>query len=438
MEGASDLARSATGIYRAKAYKTSAGTTRYRARVPVGYQPNGTTRYRSVTASTYREAQNKATALLREIKEHGAPVDRSTRFADYAQRWLRDKTHDVRPKTRSMYASIINQHISPIAGKPISAIITSDVRDLINNARAHDNKGGDAGPASLSVKRQIRTTINQIMMSALADEIIDRNPVLPINLPKQQKAVDARNKFSVLEMRAMLEASSRMDVRDGARWWFRLLTGLRQGEILGASWEDYDAKTQLYRVNWKLQALVRDHGCGNPIDGAYPCGRVKGGLCPKAVWRIPDGYEMTPIKGQWALTRPKSKTGRIVPIIDPLAEVLKRLRKATKDEPNPHGLFFHDPAGNTIDPDDDERGFDDLMRSVGIDPGDHTGHETRHSVVSLLAAAGVDFQLIEQIVGHGSIEMVERYRHPDDSERLRAMETLDSALDLRSLVPGQG
>ncbi|MCI1643746.1 MAG: tyrosine-type recombinase/integrase [Bifidobacterium crudilactis] len=427
------MGRSATGIYKAKAYKTSAGTTRYRARVPVGYYPNGKPKYQAVTASTYREAQNKTTALLREIKEHGAPVDRSTRFADYAQRWLKDKTHDVRPKTRSMYASIISQHISPIAGKPISAIITSDIKEVINDARAHDNKGNDTGPASLSIKRQIKTTINQIMMAALADEIIERNPVLPIKLPKQQKHVDARTKFSVLEMRAMLQASSQMDIRNAARWWFRLLTGLRQGEILGASWEDYDMKTHLYRVNWKLQPLVRDHGCGDPIDGAYPCGKVKGGLCPNAIWRIPDDYEMTHIKGQWALTRPKSKTGRIVPIVDPLAEVLKLLHEATKNEPNPHGLFFHDSEGNPIDPDDDERGLDDLMRTVGIDPGDHTGHETRHSVVSLLAAAGVDFQLIEQIVGHGSIEMVERYRHPDDSERKNAMKTLDASLNLAQI-----
>ena len=66
-------------------------------------------------------------------------------------------------------------------------------------------------------------------------------------------------------------------------------------------------------------------------------------------------------------------------------------------------------------------------------PESHSGHETRHSVVTLLASMGVDAQLIKEIVGHSSDAMVEHYRHADDSERLKAMETLDESLGLEQI-----
>jgi integrase len=50
--------------------------------------------------------------------------------------------------------------------------------------------------------------------------------------------------------------------------------------------------------------------------------------------------------------------------------------------------------------------------------------------VTLLAAQGVDFQLIREIVGHSSDAMVEHYRHADNAERLKAMETIDTSLQL--------
>lgn len=352
----------------------------------------------------------------------------------------REENH-MRPQHIPRLHDLRKTHLAPYSNKPIRDFTPTICRRILNQMQSYNQQGKPVGQASISLRRTLHTTLNQIFKNALADRIIPSNPMVAVERPHAKdneisKSSD-REAFSVEQMQKMLSKAADMGAERGAIWWFRLLTGLRQGEILGASWEDYDMKTHLYRVNWKLQPLVRDHGCGDPIDGVYPCGKAKGGLCPRAIWRIPDDYEMTHIKGQWALTRPKSKTGRIVPIVDPLAEVLKLLHKATKNEPNPHGLFFHDSEGNPIDPNDDERGLDDLMRAVGIDPADHTGHETRHSVVSLLAAAGVDFQLIEQIVGHGSIEMVQRYRHPDNSERKNAMKTLDTSLNLAQIEWGQ-
>lgn len=430
------MGRSATGKYRARAYKARGGVTRYRGVIPVGYLPDGKQKCKTVTAATYRECQSKIAALLREVRDHGAPLDRRATLYDYASRWLEHRKLEVKPTTFIMYRAIVNRHLGDYSGYPLSKITPSEIRSIINDARAHDKHGNPAGEASISVKKQIYSCLNQIMTDAMADGLIPTNPVAGVKPPKRTDAIVKRQSFSVPEMQAMLRVASDPNLTDpktGARMWWRLLTGMRQGEILGAEWDSYDKTKGLYTVDWKLQTVPRDHGCGSPVDGEYPCGKHKGGLCPKAEWRIPTGYDLRPLGGQYALTRPKSQTGRIIPIIPPLQAVLDFHRKNTAKDSNPHGLIFHHDDGRPFDAREDSDDFRALMVNSHIDPDIHTGHETRHSVVTLLAAQGVDFQLIKEIVGHSNDAMVEHYRHADDAERLKAMETLDESLGLEQI-----
>ena len=117
-----------------------------------------------------------------------------------------------------------------------------------------------------------------------------------------------------------------------------------------------------------------------------------------------------------------------------LAQVLAEHLKQTAKQPNPYNLLFHHKDGSVIEPREDMADFRTLMELAHIPrPETHSGHETRHSVVTLLASMGVDAQLIKEIVGHSSDAMVEHYRHADDSERLKAMETLDESLGLKQI-----
>lgn len=126
------------------------------------------------------------------------------------------------------------------------------------------------------------------------------------------------------KLRAMLEVVFQKPVDEGAILWWRMLTGKRQGEIFGATRDSLDLRRGTYTLDWKLQTVTEVHGCCGPKNGIYPCKRKKQSLCPDAQWLTPDGYDMRPLCGPCALTRPKSRTGRIVPIVPPLAEVMRR------------------------------------------------------------------------------------------------------------------
>lgn len=183
-------------------------------------------------------------------------------------------------------------------------------------------------------------------------------------------------------------------------------------------------------LDWKLQALPYEHGCKPLPSGDWACGYKRAGSCPDKRFRVPDGYDMIHLSGAWCLSRPKSRTGRLVPIIPALAAVMDRYQAATKSWPNPYNLIFRQPDGGPIDPKQDNKAFAALLEAAGLDPAQHTGHETRHSVITLLAAQGVDFQLIQEIVGHSSPQMVAHYRHAGEAERARAMASIGQPLGL--------
>ena len=204
--------------------------------------------------------------------------------------------------------------------------------------------------------------------------------------------------------------------------------------MLGATLADLTLPTDpdlpgTYQVHWKLEQLAREHDCGGT------CGKKRGANCPAAKWRVPEEFEMTHLEHSWCLTRPKSRTGRVVPIIPPLAEAIRRHIQATAHQPNPHGLIWHQPNGSPIQPADDSNDWRALLLAAGVISTDHakpggteiTGHVARHTTVTVLAEMGVDMSVIADIVGHSSESVTEIYRHARKTELERAAATLATA-----------
>lgn len=462
---------------------------RWKQQIYVGYYPDGRPRKRTFTGDSAGAVTAKVRVWRKELQENdGIDVDRRTSLGDYSELFLSKKKQIVDPKSYRMYTNIVHNHLADYLDRPISAFTPSSISHILGTAKSYDRKGKVTGSAGISLKRQIRSTLHSIFEDARRDRMIPTNPAQGVPIPQSKDAnysalAQERTAFSVPEMEAMLRAAAGMeDKATGVRMWFRLLTGMRQGEIIGARIPDLrlytsetvtyesrevekeceytDADGQIrkgkvktteqvpikakayvgeYSVNWKLEEVQKDHGCGKETRGGWPCGKKKAAYCPDAVWRIPEGFDMIHLRGRWCLTHPKSLTGRRVPIIPILAQVLKQHLDATKRQPNPFDLLFHHADGSMIQPKEDMADFRQLMEMAHIPhPETHSGHETRHSVVTLLASMGVDAQLIKEIVGHSSDAMVEHYRHANDAERLKAMETLDESLGLEQIGWSRG
>lgn len=411
-----------------------------------------------VSAKTYKECDAKIKAKLEERGQWGMNADRRITLADYARQWFDLKQAEIAPASIDLYKSVIRRHISPHGDMPLADVTPSMVKRMLSNLR-----NVDGTPASFERRMSVYGVLNQVFKAAVADRLIPTSPVTSAVRPKRPKtrmgavmAVESRDgrsgeqhrhAFTPEQMRAMLEASSD-DIVTGARQWWRLLTGMRQGEMLGATLDDLelwrDPALELpdgpevwvgkYTVNWKLEELNRMHGCGQPDNGRYPCGQRMPSRCPHAMWLVPEGYDMIHLYRRFALTPPKSHRGKVVPIIPQLGIVLHRYLEAVEDMPNPYGLVFREPDGRPIDALDDRALFRDLMKKAGIpDPEHRYVHECRNSVVSLLFSMGVDAGIIQRIVGHSSLAMSEHYRTVPIEDLMHGMETIGDKLDLKQI-----
>lgn len=221
--------------------------------------------------------------------------------------------------------------VSALGMEKVSALKPSDVRSLRTAIV-------DVGKRSTSTAGQAHVVLSMMLDAAKAEKIIRDYPAEAVKKPKGSKV--ERGAIPTEQALAILRAAAAMPDSAGSRWWFKLLGGPRQGEILGASLDDLDLDARIHEVQWKLEDLQREHGCG---DGN--CGKKRGADCPSAKWRIPDGFEMRHLTGRWCFTRPKSRTGRVIPLIPQLTEAIRRWLDAIADWPNPHGLIWRNPGG---------------------------------------------------------------------------------------------
>ena len=410
---------------------------------------------KTYSCKKYVDANKRLTELLQERARFGSANNSSITLGAYAEQWLERRQRDADPKTFANYRTIVRKHLLPYHRQKMASLTSGACDRIVNGLRITKKVNGKEQrvKASLSLRKQVHTTLNQICKSAVSDRILPTNPMGGVPTPKDKdiSLVDSRKNeanertaFTVDEAKRILKAANDLGVRNAAKEWFRLCTGMRPGEILGASIQDLELGQMNgvpygeYAVNWKLEELKKEHGCGNPDKhGVYPCGYKRGAACPQWRWRIPDGFDMIELTGRWCLTPPKSKRGRKVPIIPALAQTLEAYLEATNDIPNPYGLLFRHDDGTPIEPEEDLENFRQLLENAGVPNAEHRSrHETRHTVVTILMSMGVDYGLVEEIVGHSSRLMVEHYRHAGLKERFAAMETMNKPLQLDSYKLG--
>ncbi len=390
----------------------------WRAVLDLGRDADGKRLQKEVTSKDRKVAAAKLKALVEAVEANGGLLpERPPLLSEWAEWWLEDEKHRVDPKTWANYASITRRWVVPLLGrKTVDQIRPADVTALRQHIVDDNGRG-------LSLARQARVCLSKMMAAAKANRYCRTNPVEDASKVRSS-TVAKRGSFTTEQGQAILRAADALPDWDGSRWWFKLLVGQRQGEILGATLDALDLEAGYYEVGWKLEQVPREHGCGGT------CGKRRGADCPQARWRIPDEFEMRHLEGRWCLTRPKSRTGRGVPLVTQVAERIRACIVAHADEPNPHGLVWHNPDGSPIDPKADADQWRALLLAAGIITDEQnvaggtplTGHWARHTTVTVLAELGVDFQLIGEMVGHSAAQVTAMYRHARDDEKRRAME----------------
>ena len=316
--------------------------------------------------------------------------------------WLRYWFHDIAradlaPKTAATYASVIRLHLMPSVGPvPLLDLTAADVRAMSAAVRAK----GRSGATALHAHRVLSAALAQ----AHREAYVHRNVALLTKPPRKSRA--ELRVLSVDDARTIVHRSAHE--RLGSRWAAAILTGARQGELLGL---ELDRVGDTLDLSWQLQRLTWSHGC-KPF-----CGWTRGTDCPARRVDAPIDHERRELTGGLWLTRPKSAAGwRVIPLVDPLRALVEARIAASSGETNPYGLVWtmdagkrvQDSQGRPIDPSTDSKAWHRLLERLGLP--DVRLHDARHAAVDLLYEAGAPEVVIRDIVGHAHVEMTRRYR----------------------------
>ena len=349
-------------------------------------------RSRTVVLAALRQARiDQATSA--------APGPQGLTVAEWLHRWLEDVARPtVRPTTFRDYATTVRRHLIPTLGSTrLTRLTPGDVRAMHHHVSAS---------VSVSAANKAHRVLRAALSDAEREGLVGRNAARLVRTPT---ITSPRSALSTSDTRRIL-AASRTDRLD-SRWIAALLTGARQGELLGLQWDRVDLDAGTLDLAWQLQALGYRHGCRRRTTG-HGCGKARAGSCPGRELDIPAGFEHTPLRGRLCLTRPKSSAGRrLIPLPPILVDALRRHREATRDHLAPFGLVWSTSDGAPIPARDDLAAWHDLLTRAGV-PRAHL-HAARHTTATLLMDLGVDVTVIQSILGHAQALTTQRYQHAD-------------------------
>jgi integrase len=309
---------------------------------------------------TEKEAWNNLQEHLDKLKKGEIVTGPKQTVEEYLTYWL-ENVHrlKIEPTTLDDYRKVLRVHLIPTFGKLQLTQLTGEQVQKFYVAKV------DAGYAPGYVWK-IHAVLSAALKYAVAKGVLMKNVCTNLALPKRVK-----HKPHVLneEQCKCLVAAAR-----GRRLWFLILvastTGLRLGELLSLRWDDFDVEKRRIRVDSSVA-------------------HAKG-------------------KGQFE-KEPKTKSGirRVVltqVVIDAIPEqeeYIESIRTKTSRWKE-QDLVFPSKYGTFIQGDRVERELKVILKEAGL-PLEVTPHDLRHSLATLLFAAGVNPKVIQEALGHSNI-----------------------------------
>lgn len=309
---------------------------------------------------------------------------------------------NIKPKTLQSYRGTINHHIKPcIGGVRLDKLSPHHIREMYKAINAK-SKIGSTRTARLA-HAVLAVSLEKAWKEGFVTENIMKKVDKPAYNPTLRGSLTADQSLQLLSN--CLEREDRYTTRIAAA----LMTGARQGELIGLQWDRVDLANATIELSWQLQELRQKHGCLDE-DGKQTCDYNRAGSCPERYFEVPPAFEYRKLEGALCLTRPKTeKSRRSVPIPEQLQQTLAFHFAETQHEPNPHNLVWHKPNGKPLSPTQDAKHWAQALKLAGLP---HVPlHGARHTTASLLLSAKVDVHVIMEILGHTVMATTRNYTH---------------------------
>ena len=211
---------------------------RWEARYTLGIDPGtGKQIQKSVYGKTQKEVRQKLTAVLSE-QDNGTYMDvPRIKTGDWLTTWLAGYVGNVKPATLKNYQDHVRLNIAPYIGAaPLSKLATEMIQQMYN--KLQNEKG--LSPKTI---KNIHGVLHRALEQAQKMGYVRNNPLAAVTLPRIEKK--QIKPLEDDELCAFLK-EIRGDTYELV-YFVTVFMGLRQGEVLGLTWDcvDFEKKTLL-------------------------------------------------------------------------------------------------------------------------------------------------------------------------------------------------
>ena len=359
---------------------------RWEGRIVIGHKENGDPIFRYLSAGSQKALVERLNRERNIYQGVDLTEDSRMTLGEWLDRWLEERVApSVRESTLESYRYHIRHHIKPRLGsKPIGKITVDDVqklyREIQNCGRIQEDPvWGHA--LSGSTVRRLHGVFHLAMDAAVRAHLIPKNPTEGVTLPKKETVPKQVLNDAQLE-RFMKEVQNDPIWHDF--FYTELTTGLRQGEICGLMWSDFDEAHGTLSVRRTLHVQK---------GGRLVTGETKTGT------------------GKRTITLPPSTAG-----------LLAQRKKSSYSQwifPNP--LRPEQPAS----PNAAYNHLKTLLKRAGL-PSIRF-HDLRHTFATHALASGVDAKTLSGILGHTQASFtLDTYTHVTGDMQRQAAQVMDT------------
>ena len=376
-------AASGTGTIRKKTVQRNGKTyTYWEARYTTGYNP-GTGRQiqRSITGKTQKEVAQKLKAATAAIDAGTYQAPCKLLVSEWLETWTENYLGGVKPRTVDSYKSIVRNHLIPAFGAVRLEALTPDHIQAFYNG------------LSLSPKtvKNVHGILHKALEQAVKNRYIPFNPAEACVLPKRE-----RTEIKPLDEQ---QITAFLGAIKGHRLEYlflvTLFTGMREGEVLGLTWDAVNLTAGTITVNKQLQ-------------------KERGG------------------SGEYRLVSTKNGKGRTITIAPFVVATLRKVRVQQSKWKlcslgcwdNSMNLVFTDELGGHLCAHTVYHRFKDIAASIGLPEARF--HDLRHSYAVAALRSGDDIKTVQGNLGHATASFtLDVYGHVTDQMKQASADRME-------------
>ena len=359
--------------------------TYWEARYTCGFDPKtGKQKQHSISGKTQAEVAQKLREITAEIGQGTFKEACKLTVGEWSIIWDKDYLIGVKPRTQEAYRSILCTHIRPELGA---------IKLEVLNAHTIQHFYNGLSQKGLSAKtvKNVHGVLHELLQQAVRIGYLRMNPSDACTLPRVVKK----------EIKPLGDDAIRqfLEAIQGHRFEILLMvtlfTGLREGEVLGLSWDrvDFDRGTLL--IDRQLQRAKDETG-----------------------------------KRRYSLVSLKNDKWRRITPADFVMELLRRQRSRQAEwrlRAGPawedSGLVFTNKLGEHLSPYTVYHNFKRLAASIGLPEA--RVHDLRHSYAVAAIKSGDDIKTVQGNLGHATASFtLDVYGHVTDQMKRDSAERM--------------